>query len=57
MKLGQMVAQYMRNFDTVVLNRPLYRLPTRKAFEEWREAAPAQLCLRREGAALTPFYT
>lgn len=39
-RLGQMIAHYVRDFDTVELNRPFYRLPTQKAFEGWREAAP-----------------
>ena len=40
MKPKDMLAHYMRDFDTVELNRPFYRLPTRKAFEDWRESAP-----------------
>jgi uncharacterized protein YecE (DUF72 family) len=32
---------YARHFDTVELNNPFYRLPTRASFAAWRRAAPA----------------
>ncbi len=31
---------YASRFDTVELNNPFYRLPDRKTFERWRDAAP-----------------
>jgi uncharacterized protein YecE (DUF72 family) len=35
------LAFYARHFDTVEINNSFYRLPTRRAVEQWRQAAPA----------------
>ena len=35
------LAYYAERFDTVELNNPFYRQPTREQFEKWRRAVPA----------------
>lgn len=35
------LAFYARTFDTVEINNSFYRLPTRQAVEQWRQAVPA----------------
>ena len=39
-KPAQMLAHYLRDFDTVELNNSFYRLPTEQAFDCWRDATP-----------------
>jgi uncharacterized protein YecE (DUF72 family) len=34
------LAHYAERFDTVELNNPFYRQPSRETFERWREAVP-----------------
>lgn len=34
------LAYYSRHFDTVELNNPFYRLPSKEAFERWRRTTP-----------------
>src|SRR5437763_5877362 len=37
---AQMLAHYVRQFDTVELNNSFYRLPSEEAFEAWRDSTP-----------------
>jgi uncharacterized protein YecE (DUF72 family) len=39
-KAPEMLAHYLRHFDTVELNNSFYRLPTENAFDCWRDATP-----------------
>lgn len=36
----KMLAYYTQHFDTLELNNSFYRLPTKAAFESWRDATP-----------------
>jgi uncharacterized protein YecE (DUF72 family) len=38
---GEWFARYVRAFDTVEINNSFYRLPSERAFDAWREQAPA----------------
>jgi uncharacterized protein YecE (DUF72 family) len=40
LKPANMLAHYVRDFDTVELNNTFYRLPLESAFDTWRESAP-----------------
>lgn len=39
-KPANMLAHYLRDFDTVELNNTFYRLPETASFDSWRNAAP-----------------
>lgn len=40
MKSGDMLAHYMRDFDTVELNNTFYQLPKEETFDNWRHSTP-----------------
>ena len=40
----QMLAFYLRHFDTVEINNSFYRLPSVAAFENWRDSTPDDFC-------------
>ncbi|HYI12469.1 MAG TPA: DUF72 domain-containing protein [Thermoanaerobaculia bacterium] len=40
-KPNQMLAHYLRDFDTVELNNTFYQLPNESTFDTWRESTPA----------------
>ncbi len=41
---------YAEHFDTVEVNFSFYRLPTRQAFESWRDRAPSGFCYAVKGS-------
>ena len=49
-KPAQMLAHYLRDFDTVELNNSFYRLPTEQAFDCWRDATPANFRFAVKGS-------
>lgn len=40
MKSNEMLAYYMRDFDTVELNNTFYQLPKEETFDNWRKSTP-----------------
>jgi uncharacterized protein YecE (DUF72 family) len=44
MKPPQMLAFYVKHFDTVEINNSFYRLPSTAAFENWRDSTPKGFC-------------
>jgi uncharacterized protein YecE (DUF72 family) len=49
-KPSQMLAHYVRDFDTVELNNTFYRLPEESAFDAWREATPDDFLFAVKGS-------
>jgi uncharacterized protein YecE (DUF72 family) len=47
---SKMLASYCERFDTVELNNTFYRLPSRKALEEWRGSTPENFCFAVKGS-------
>jgi len=39
-KPGEMLAHYLRDFDTVELNNTFYQLPKEESFDHWRDSTP-----------------
>ena len=49
-KPGQMLAHYLRDFDTVELNNTFYRLPDESTFDAWRDATPRDFLFAVKGS-------
>lgn len=49
-KPSQMLAHYIRDFDTVELNNTFYRLPEESAFDGWRDATPRDFLFAVKGS-------
>ena len=45
LKPHEMLGFYTQHFDTVELNNSFYRLPSREAFENWRDSTPKGFCV------------
>jgi uncharacterized protein YecE (DUF72 family) len=50
LRAADMLAWYLKRFDTVEINNSFYRLPTRETFAAWRRATPAQFCFAVKGS-------
>ena len=49
-KSADMLAHYVRDFDTVELNNTFYRLPEEKSFDNWRESTPRDFTFAVKGS-------
>ena len=49
-KPANMLAHYLRDFDTVELNNTFYRLPLESAFDSWRKATPPDFVFAVKGS-------
>jgi uncharacterized protein YecE (DUF72 family) len=49
-KPGEMLAHYLRDFDTVELNNTFYQLPTESTFDAWRKNTPADFLFAVKGS-------
>jgi uncharacterized protein YecE (DUF72 family) len=47
---SEMLAHYIRDFDSVELNNTFYRLPTEAAFDAWRDAVPDDFVFAVKGS-------
>jgi len=50
MKANEMLAHYLRDFDTVELNNTFYQLPTESTFDAWRKNTPANFLYAVKGS-------
>jgi len=50
MKANQMLAHYLRDFDTVELNNTFYQLPTESTFDAWRDSTPRDFLYAVKGS-------
>ena len=49
-KPGEMLAHYLRDFDTVELNNTFYQLPQETAFDAWRKGTPHDFLFAVKGS-------
>ncbi len=49
-KPTQMLAHYLRDFDTVELNNTFYQLPNESTFDSWRDATPSDFLFAVKGS-------
>jgi len=49
-KPANMLAHYLRDFDTVELNNTFYRLPDESSFDTWRKATPRDFVFAVKGS-------
>lgn len=49
-KQGEMLAYYLRDFDTVELNNTFYQLPKEESFDAWRKATPNDFLFAVKGS-------
>ena len=49
-KPGEMLAHYLRDFDTVELNNTFYQLPKEEAFDTWRKSTPSDFLFAVKGS-------
>ena len=49
---SKQLAFYATKFPTVEINRTFYRLPTQRAFDEWKRAAPAGFLYSLKGSCV-----
>ena len=49
-KPGEMLAHYLRDFDTVELNNTFYHLPKEESFDAWRESTPPGVLFAVKGS-------
>lgn len=49
-KPGEMLAHYLRDFDTVELNNTFYQLPDESTFDAWRKNTPADFLFAVKGS-------
>ncbi|HEX8411478.1 MAG TPA: DUF72 domain-containing protein [Thermoanaerobaculia bacterium] len=50
MKANQMLAHYLRDFDTVELNNTFYQLPNESTFDAWRDNTPRDFLYAVKGS-------
>lgn len=50
MKSNQMLAHYLRDFDTVELNNTFYQLPNESTFDAWRDNTPRDFLYAVKGS-------
>lgn len=50
LKPGEMLAHYLRDFDTVELNNTFYQLPNESTFESWRSGTPRDFLFAVKGS-------
>jgi uncharacterized protein YecE (DUF72 family) len=50
MKPNQMLAHYLRDFDTVELNNTFYQLPNESTFDAWRDSTPPDFLYAVKGS-------
>lgn len=50
MKSSQMLAHYLRDFDTVELNNTFYQLPNESTFDAWRDNTPRDFLYAVKGS-------
>jgi len=49
-KPGEMLAHYLRDFDTVELNNTFYHLPKEESFDTWRKSTPHDFLFAVKGS-------
>jgi uncharacterized protein YecE (DUF72 family) len=49
-KPAEMLAHYLRDFDTVELNNTFYHLPKEESFDNWRKSTPADFVFAVKGS-------
>jgi uncharacterized protein YecE (DUF72 family) len=49
-KPAEMLAHYLRDFDTVELNNTFYQLPKEESFDNWRKSTPADFTFAVKGS-------
>jgi len=50
LKANQMLAHYLRDFDTVELNNTFYQLPNESTFDNWRDSTPPDFLYAVKGS-------
>jgi uncharacterized protein YecE (DUF72 family) len=50
MKPSEMLAHYLRDFDTVELNNTFYQLPNESTFDNWKKSTPADFLYAVKGS-------